>query len=139
MKFMESYEELLERAYKDVKVIEGTGKRFEIPKIEGMFVGKRTTLTNFFQIVSKLRRDKEHFLKFLTKELAAKATIDGDRVILNMKVQSKKINPKIEQYVEEFVLCRECKKPDTELIKEGKFTIIHCLACGAKHPIRSKI
>jgi len=81
----------------------------------------------------------DHFLKFLTKELAAKATIEGDRVILNMKVSSKKINPKIEQYVDEFVLCRECKKPDTELVKEGKFTLIRCLACGAKHPIRSKI
>ncbi len=136
---MESYEELLERAYKDVKVVEGNGERFEIPKIEGMFVGKKTALTNFFQIVSYLRRDKEHFLKFLTKELAAKATIDGDRVILNIKVPSKKINPKIEQYVNEFVLCKECKKPDTELIKEGKLTVIHCLACGAKHPVRSKI
>ena len=136
---MESYEELLNRAYKDVKIIEGTGERFEIPKVEGMFIGKKTALTNFFQIASKLRRDKDHFLKFLTKELAAKATIEGDRVILNMKVSSKKINPKIEQYVDEFVLCRECKKPDTELVKEGKFNLIRCLACGAKHPIRSKI
>lgn len=136
---MESYEELLERAYNEVKVIEGNNERFEMPKIEGMFEGKRTVLTNFFQIASYLRRDKEHLLKFLTKELAAKATIDGERIILNIKVPSKKINPKIEQYVEEFVLCKECKKPDTELIKEGKFTVIHCLACGAKHPIRSKI
>ncbi|NCO18267.1 translation initiation factor IF-2 subunit beta, partial [Candidatus Pacearchaeota archaeon] len=59
---MESYEELLNRAYKDVKIIEGTGERFEIPKVEGMFIGKKTALTNFFQIASKLRRDKDHFL-----------------------------------------------------------------------------
>lgn len=136
---MESYEKLLEEAYKKVKVVEGNGERFEIPKIEGMFVGKKTVLTNVFQIVSYLRRDKEHFLKYLTKELATKATIDGERVILNRKVPSKKINPKIENYVKEFVLCKECRKPDTELIKSGKLTIIHCLACGAKHPVRSKI
>jgi translation initiation factor 2 subunit 2 len=136
---MESYEELLNDAYENVKVIEGTGARFEIPKIEGMFEGKKTILTNFFQIASHLRREPEHLLKFLTKELAAKAVVEGDRIILNMKVPSKKINPKIEQYVLEFVLCRECKKPDTELIKEGKLTLLHCLACGAKHPINSKI
>jgi len=136
---MEPYEKLLNEAYEKVKVVEENTNRFEMPKIEGMFVGKRTALTNFFQIASKLRRDKDHFLKFLTKELAAKATIDGERVVLNIKVPSKKINPKIEQYIKEFVLCKECKKPDTELIKEGKFTIIHCLACGAKHPVRSKI
>jgi len=136
---MESYEQLLNEAYNKVKVIEGTGERFETPKIEGRFEGKKTLLTNFFQISSHLRRSPEHFLKFLSKELASKGIIQGDRVILNMKVPSKKINPKIEQYVHEFVLCKECKKPDTEIIKEGKFTTLHCLACGAKHPIRAKI
>lgn len=136
---MESYEKLLEEAYKKVKVIEEKGERFEVPKIEGRFEGRKTILTNFFQIASRLRRSPEHFLKFLTRELAAKSIIMGERVILNIKVSSKKINPKIEQYVEEFVLCKECKKPDTELKKEGRFTSLHCLACGAKHPIRSKI
>ncbi len=136
---MESYEKLLDEAYKKVKVIEGKGERFEVPKIEGRFEGKKTILTNFFQIASHLRRSPEHFLKFLTKELAAKAIISGDRIILNIKVSSKKINPKIKQYIEEFVLCKECKKPDTELKKEGRFTSLRCLACGAKHPIRSKI
>lgn len=136
---MESYEELLNDAYEKVKVIEGTGERFEMPKIEGFFEGKKTVLTNFFQICSYIRRDTEHLLKFLNKELATKATQDGNRLILNDKIPSKKINPKIEQYIEEFVLCKECKKPDTELIKDGKLTMIHCLACGAKHPVRTKI
>lgn len=136
---MESYENLLNDAYSKVKTIEGTGERFEIPGIEGRFEGKKTVLTNFFQVASHLRREPEHLIKFLTKELAAKVTIQGDRVVFNMKVSSKKINPKIEQYVEEFVLCKECKKPDTEILKEGKFTMLHCLACGAKHPINSKI
>jgi len=90
-------------------------------------------------VASSLRRNPDHLLKFLTKELAAKGIIQGDRIILNMKVSSKKINPKIEQYVEEFVLCKECKKPDTEIVKEGKFTMLQCLACGAKHPIQAKI
>ena len=134
---MESYEELLDRAYEKVKVIEGAGERFEIPKIEGRFEGKRTVLTNFFQIASYLRRDPNQFLKYLLKELAVKGFVDRDRIIINAKVSGKKINPKIENYVNEFVLCRECKKPDTELIKEGKQTMIHCLACGAKHPVRS--
>ena len=136
---MEDYEKLLNEAYDKVKVVEGSGERFEIPSIEGHFQGKKTILTNFFQIASHIRREPEHILKFLTKELATKAVTDSDKIVLNMKVSSKKINPKIEQYVEEFVICKECKKPDTELTKEGKQTIIHCLACGAKHPVRAKI
>ncbi|MFA5953031.1 MAG: translation initiation factor IF-2 subunit beta [Candidatus Pacearchaeota archaeon] len=136
---MENYEQLLNKAYSQVKQVEHNGDRFEIPKAEGHFEGKRTILTNFSQVSSYLRRDPEHFLKFLLKELATSGQRDGDRLILNNTVPSKKINQKIEQYTEEFVLCKECNKPDTEIVKEDKLSVLRCLACGAKHPIRSKI
>ena len=137
---MTDYEKLLEEAYKNVKSIAGeTGERFEIPPIKGHFEGKKTILTNFFQIADHIRRNPEHFLKFMLKELAASGTKDGDRLILNIKVPSAKINQKIENYVNEFVLCKECKKPDTEIIKQDRLNLVHCLACGAKHPIQSKI
>lgn len=133
------YEKLLNNAYEKVKRVEGTGERFEITKIEGHFEGRRTILTNFFQIASHLRREPEHLQKFLLKELATSGQIEGDKLILNNKISSSKINPKIEQYTKEFVLCKECGKPDTEITKEGKINLVHCLACGAKHPIRGKI
>jgi translation initiation factor 2 subunit 2 len=136
---MTDYEKLLDEAYKEVKVVEGSGNRFEMPTVEGFFEGKKTIVTNFFQIASYIRREPEHFLKFLLKELATQGQIEGERLILNNKIPSKKINPKIERYVNEFVLCKECNKPDTEIMKEGKQTMLHCLACGAKHPIREKI
>jgi|WetSurMetagenome_2_1015567.scaffolds.fasta_scaffold21883_6 translation initiation factor 2 subunit 2 len=136
---MEDYEKLLDEAYGKVKKSEGNGERFEIPRIEGHFEGKKTILTNFSQIVSYIRRNPEHFQKFLFRELAASGQKDGDRLVLNMNVPSAKINQKVEQYVKEFVLCGECGKPDTELLKEDRLTFIHCLACGAKHSVRSKI
>ena len=136
---MENYEKLLEKAYKEVKQVSSKGERFEIPKVEGHFEGKKTILTNFFQITEHIRREAEHFQKFLFKELATFGQKEGDRLILNNRIPSKKINQKIEQYVNEFVLCKECKKPDTKIIKEDRLSFLHCLACGAKHPIRGKI
>jgi len=136
---MENYEKLLEKAYKEVKQVSSNGERFEIPNVEGHFEGKKTILTNFSQIITHIRRDSEHFQKFLLKELATSGQKEGDRLVLNMRVPSKKINQKIEQYVNEFVLCKECKKPDTEITKEDRLSFLHCLACGAKHPIRGKI
>ena len=136
---METYEKLLEEAYKKIKQINTSSERFEIPKIEGHFEGKKTILTNFYQTASHLRRSPEHFQKFMLKELAASGQKEGDRLVLNIKVPSEKINQKIAEYVNEFVLCKECKKPDTELIREDRITFIHCLACGAKHSVRSKI
>ncbi|GBE19567.1 translation initiation factor IF-2 subunit beta [archaeon BMS3Abin17] len=136
---MTEYEKLLEQAYKQVKKVDTSNSRFEIPKIEGHIEGKKTILTNFLQIASHLRREPEHFQKFLLRELAASGHIEGERLVLNNKVPSTKINQKIEDYAKEFVLCKECSKPDTELIKEDRLTFIHCLACGAKHSVRGKI
>jgi len=134
------YEKLLEDAYKKVEQIsDKKGERFEIPNVQGSFEGKKTILTNFFQIADHIRRNHEHFQKFIVKELATSGYKDRDRLVLNLKVPSSKINQKIEEYVKEFVLCKECKKPDTELIKEHRLNFIHCLACGAKHSVRSKI
>jgi len=135
---MEDYKKLLESAYKDIKPIEHSGERFEVPKIEGHLEGTKTILTNLSQIASYLRRDQDHILKFLLKELATSGAVKQGRVILQRKISSPKINEKIGEYVKEFVLCKECKKPDTELKKDKGFVFMHCLACGAKHPVRSK-
>ena len=136
---MDSYEKLLDQAYSTIKVVEDAGERFEIPTIEGFFQGKKTVIVNLNQIASHLRRNVENLQRFLSKELATQIVKEGDRFVLGSKISSKKINPKIEQYVNEFVICNECKKPDTQIIKQGKTNTLHCLACGAKHPIRSKI
>ena len=136
---METYEELLNEAYSKVKKVESKSDRFEIPKAGGHFEGKKTIITNFLAIASALRRAPEHFQKFMLRELAASGQIEGERLVLNMKVPSAKINQKVEEYAKEFVICRECGKPDTELRREDRVTTMHCLACGAKHSVRSKI
>jgi len=135
----DAYQELLNEAYSKVKHVNVSGDRFEIPKIEGHFEGKKTILTNFMQIASHFRRDPEQIQKFLLKELAAAGQKEGERLILNIIVPSAKINQKIEEYAKEFVICKECGKSDTEIIKQGRVSSLHCLACGAKQPIRSKI
>jgi translation initiation factor 2 subunit 2 len=133
------YEEMLNQAYGKIKPVESKIERFEIPKAEGMIEGNKTIITNFMHICSYLRRKPEHLAKFLQRELAAPGTIEGERLILVKKVPSARINEKIKEYVSEFVICKECGKPDTELIKQGEFMFLHCLACGAKHSVRAKI
>jgi len=133
-----TYKDLLEQAYKKIKPVESKKGRFEIPEVEGIIEGKTTIISNFGKISSYLRRKPEHIEKFLEKELAAKGKIEGDRLTLIKKIPKSKLNDKIKVYVEKFVLCKECGKPDTEIIKQDDFFFIHCLACGSKHSI-SKI
>lgn len=132
------YEKLLEKAYKEIKPIEAT-ERFEIPKVKGHIEGNKTIISNFQQICSTLRRPADHVAKFLLRELATPGLVEGERLILNRKLNSGMINEKIEAYANEFVICHECKKPDTELIKQDTFLFLKCFACGAKHSVRAKI
>jgi len=135
---MTEYKQLLEKLYAKVKPITAS-ERFEIPKVKGHVEGTKTIITNFVQIADILRRPKEHIAKYLSKELAALGIIEGERLILNRKLSSSQINEKLKSYTEEFVICKECKKPDTELIKQNRLTLLHCLACGAKYPTTTKI
>lgn len=133
---MESYESMLEAAYKKIKVVETSSGRFEIPKVKGQVSGKNTFITNINEIASYIRRKADHLAKFLQKELAVAGSLEKDRLVLKTMLNSSKVNEKVELYVKEFVLCTECKKPDTEIISEKGVKFKHCLACGAKSPIR---
>lgn len=133
---MESYEQLLEKAYKKVKVVEQGSERFEIPKVKGQISGNSTYITNITQIAGYLRRPVAHLAKFLQKELAVYGRIDGNRLILKTKLNSARVNEKVEKYAKEFVICPVCGKPDTEMVSGKGMRHKHCLACGAKSPIK---
>ena len=133
---MDAYEKLLEKVYKEVKVVGKSGERFEIPKVEGNISGNNTFIVNIMQIASSLRRDVNHLAKFLQKELAVFGRISNNRLILKTKLNSSKVNDKIEKYAKEFVICPVCSKPDTEIVSERGMKIKNCLACGAKSPVK---
>ena len=133
---MENYENLLEQAYKKVKVVKVGAERFEIPKVEGQVSGKNTIIANITAIADYIRRPVDHLAKFLQQQLATSGKLEEGRLILNTKLSSDKVNEKIQQYAKEFVLCSECHKPDTEIITEKGIKFKHCLACGAKSPVK---
>lgn len=134
------YEQLLEKARKELPENSLKSERFEIPKVKGHIQGNKTIISNFLQICSVLRRETEHVLKYILKELATPGEIKkSGAVIIGTKVSALRINEKIQQYAGEFVLCPECGKPDTKVTKESRFYFIKCSACGAKHSIKSRI
>lgn len=126
------YEALLDKGMKAVPKKTGTGERFEVPKAVLEKAGRRTIIVNIIDIASQLRRESDHFIKFILKELATKGELSGQRLFVLGVFTTDMINKKIETYVKEYVLCKECGKPDTKLIKEDRYTIMRCEACGAR-------
>ena len=133
-----NYTELLKKAKAHLPEVKASTERFEILKVTGHIQGVKTVITNFSQICSVIRRDPAEFLKYLQRELATPAILDGPRLVLGRKLASQLINEKIAQFCKDLVLCRECGKPDTQLIKEDRITFMKCTACGAKQPVKGK-
>ena len=131
---------MLEDVRKNLPEVVFIKERFEIPKALGHMQGNRTIISNFLQIASYLRRDVEHLLKYVLKELATPGEVKkSGALILGTKVPATRINEKIRQYANEFVLCFECGKPDTAIVREGELTYMKCTACGAKNIVKAKI
>ena len=137
---MEDYKSMLEDVRKNLPEAVFIKERFEIPKVLGHMQGNRTIISNFLQIASALRRDVDHLLKYVLKELATPGEIKkSGALILGTKVPASRINDKIRHYANEFVLCIECGKPDTQIVREGDLNYMKCPACGAKNFVKAKI
>ncbi len=133
------YDKLLDEAKEKLPEVNDQRERFQIPKVKGHIQGNKTVISNFSQIVQVLNRPEKHVLKYLTKELATAAEQVKQLVIFNSKLSANKINEKIRDYAEEFVICRECGKPDSKLSKSGDIYYFKCQACGARYTFTSKI
>ncbi|MBI5391864.1 translation initiation factor IF-2 subunit beta [Candidatus Woesearchaeota archaeon] len=133
---MKTYEQMLDEALKNLPETSIATQRFEIPKAKGFLQGNKTVVTNFKEIVDAFRRDAQHFLKYLLKELASPGILDGPRLVLGRKVSSSLINAKIKHYADHFVLCSTCGKPDTQVIMKGDSVYLKCAACGAQKPVK---
>ena len=131
-----NYQELLQKARKELPESLTNKERFEVPKVLGHVQGKNTIISNFNQIAKTFGREPMHLLKYVLKELAAPGKIENHQLIIGSKISASQINQKIKQYANTYVLCPECGKPDTQLIKEKSVSMLKCTACGAKHPVR---
>ncbi len=134
------YAEMLKRAKEQLPEIAEGSERFELPRVKGHIQGNATIISNFAQIADDLNRPMRHVLKFLSKELAAKGVIKKDQyAIFNSKLSASRINDKIAEYAQAYVLCSDCGKPDTKIEKIGQALFLKCQACGAKHALKKAI
>lgn len=129
------YDSLLERAKKKLPTTLESHDRFQVPEPDVMIEGKTSVIRNFGDIVDTLRREPEHLLGFLLRELGTAGTIEGRRVVFKGKVGTAQVAERIWDYVDEYVLCSECGRPDTKIVKDDRILILVCETCGAHRPV----
>jgi len=130
------YEELLKRARSQLPEVGVKRERLEIPRLHYARIGMRTVIYNFKEVADALNREPQHMLKFLTGEMATAATVQGSRVIFQGKFSEDTFGRLIQRYLESYVVCPVCKRPDTKIVKEKRLSFLVCQACGAKSSIK---
>ncbi len=130
------YDELLKKACAQMPEVSLKRERLELPRLFISTVGMRTIISNFGEVADVLDRDPQHILKFLTREMATAATFHESRAIFQGKFRGDSFERLLQRYMESFVICPVCKRPDTKILKEKRLSFLVCNACGAKSSIK---
>jgi translation initiation factor 2 subunit 2 len=130
------YDALLDRARDRIPKDISERNRWTMPPPEILVEGSQTILRNFAAIVDSMDRDPNHVYQYLVNELGTSGTREQVRVMFKGRIPPKRIKEKLVGYVKTYILCEQCRAPDTRFIKEERTTLLKCQACGATRPVR---
>lgn len=135
---MDDYDSLLDRARSQVPedAFKKSGERFKVPDVQLMVQGNRTLWQNFQDIINVLNRPGREVLKFVSGQIGTAGNIEGGIAIFNGKFTEAAVNDILNRYIDSYVICPVCSRPDTEIAKEDKKYVLRCSACGARTAIR---
>ncbi|RDA90208.1 hypothetical protein CP533_0473 [Ophiocordyceps camponoti-saundersi (nom. inval.)] len=137
------YRNLLQRFYRQMAeknpdhALSGT-KSYKIPPPQCMREGNRKTVfANIADICKRMKRTEEHVTAYLFAELGTNGSVDGSRrLVIKGRFQQKQIENVVRKYIIEYVTCKTCKSPDTELSKgENRLYFITCNNCGSRRSV----
>ena len=135
---MDDYDKLLDRARSQVPedAFKKSGERFQVPDVQLMLQGNRSIWQNFQEIINILNRPGKEVLKFVSGQLGTAGSIEGGNALFNGKFNVEQVSEVLNRYIESYVTCPVCTRPDTDIQKEGATYFLACSACGARTSIR---
>jgi len=131
------YKKLLKKVLDSTSTNVVDDDRFKLPKAEIFYEGNTTVIKNFDKISDAVNREGDLILKFLLGGVGTSGEIVGGRLVFQGKIPATQIQDKMKEYIDTYVMCSECNKPDTHLVKQGRTILIRCDACGAFRSVKS--
>lgn len=133
---MQTYEKMLENVYQNLPEKQKKKERLEVPNFTSFVEGRTTIIKNFKQVADTLRRNPQHMVKYMTRELGTPINLDGKRAIAKSRIRRSQLDSALDGYVKEYVICNECGKLDTKLTTFEGVKYKRCEACGARAPVK---
>ena len=129
-------ESLLNRFYTQVAEKMQQSSSVSINALKVKSENKKTYISEFTKLCAELNRPQLEVMNYIRDELQASISISekGDAVVIGMYKQHK-INEKVKKYIEEHVMCSQCKSLNTEIKKIDRVHTMCCNKCSAKRSL----
>ena len=138
-----SYQLLLSRFFTLVNqyhpdMLSSGSRSYKVPPPQCLREGnKKTIFANIADICKRMSRNDEHVTQFLFAELGTSGSVDGNkRLVIKGRFQQKQIENVLRRYIVEYVTCKTCRSPNTELSKgENRLYFVTCNSCGSRRSV----
>lgn len=108
--------------------------RYKMEEVSIVQEGVKFAFTNIEQICNALNREPKELVSFLQKYFGGQFQLKGSKVLTSKNDLTKSLlQSAIFEFIENAVLCKTCKNPETQKIIEKKKIFLECGACGAKN------
>ncbi|EAN77702.1 eukaryotic translation initiation factor 5, putative [Trypanosoma equiperdum] len=115
--------------------------RYKMPaiqtKVEGSGNGIKTVFPNIHDVCLAINRPEEVLMKYFQSEFGAQRTVSekDDKFLIMGSHTEERVQEKVYDFIRQFVLCRSCRNPETQLSvernKKGAPQVsMSCGACG---------
>lgn len=106
-------------------------------KIEGKGNGIKTVIVNLTSVANSLARPGSYVIKYFGFELGAQTNSNpaDDRWIINGAHEASKLQEYLNGFITKFVLCKECKNPETDVVIKDGHIVLDCKACGKRSDV----
>jgi len=115
-------------------------RSYKIPPPQCVREGnKKTIFANIAEICKRMKRTDEHVTSYLFAELGTSGSVDGARrLVIKGRFQPKQIENVLRTYIMEYVTCKTCRSPNTELSKgENRLYFITCNNCQSRRSVQA--
>lgn len=105
--------------------------RYKMDKLIVTRQKNATCITNIKKVSKDIERNELMIIEHFKYKFNAPFTFKNDIVKTSKIIEYEDFEFALREFIEHFVLCKNCGLPETEYLNEGKNIYINCRACSA--------
>ncbi len=114
----------------DLSIKDDTGYRYKRPSISLTSSKEFMCLTNIESIADALGRPVELLIRYVGVKIGTSISNKKGKYMIKCNTSPSEFEKLIDEFTQHFVLCKDCKNPETEIEHDKSSVYLRCKACG---------